>query len=264
MIRCDFPGRWALVTILLAAALARPAAAQVQQEPCGVSALCLGGGRYEFFVFWYDSVTGNQNVAHPASLGDGSGYFWFFDPGNVELTVKALDGCGANGHEWIFIAGMTNMKVQVRVADILTGTSKDYDSPRGTVFEPVVDTTTFPHCPGASAGPVSGAWTGTFTSADFVDCDAPAPANATFVQTGSVVTGVLDAPNVFCGPKQVQFSGTLYGDTLLGTVTGVDYGNGSYTNARALGRLSSSGTELTLTITNGFGLIPGGVLDLHR
>jgi hypothetical protein len=111
---------------------------------------------------------------------------------------------------------------------------------------------------------VAGSWTGTFTSADYIDCDPPAPASASFDQVGSVVTGTLDAPNVFCGPKDVQFSGTMDGDTLIGTVNGRDYGNENYSGARVLGRLSSSGTELKLTITNGFGLIPGGVLDLHR
>jgi hypothetical protein len=262
MSRYGLLGKWILGAVVLAAAAARPAAAQ--QEPCGVSALCLGAGRYQFFLFWYDAATESQHVANPVTLSDGSGYFWFFDPGNVEVTAKALDGCAENGHEWIFMAGMTTMRVQVRVTDLLTGFQKNIDNLQGSVFQAVVDTTTFPSCPGTSEGPVSGEWTGMFTSADFVDCDPPAPATATFVQNGSVVTGTLDAPNVFCGPNHVEFSGTLDGDTLTGVVSGRDYGKENYSGARVFGTLTSSGTQLTLTIVNGFGLIPGGVLNLHR
>jgi hypothetical protein len=262
MSRSIIMGKRILGAIALAAAAVSPAAAQIQ-EPCGVSALCLEGGRYQFIVFWYDADS-TRHVAGPVSLSDESGYFWFFNSANMEITVKALDGCLKNGHEWLFISGMTTLRVDVRVTDVLTGMQKDYRSPGGAMFQPVADTTTFFHCPGSSEGPVAGSWTGQFTSADFIDCDPPARANATFEQSGSTVTGTFDAPNVFCGPRHVQFSGLLTGDTLTGTVTGFDYGNEPYQNARAFGTLTESGTQLNLTIANGWGLIPGGVLQLHR
>jgi hypothetical protein len=84
---------------------------------------------------------------HPASgvqLSDASGYFWFFDPGNVELTVKILDGRPVNNHYWVFVAGTTNVAWSVTVTDLLFPAfctydpkagpclSKTYSSPGGT------------------------------------------------------------------------------------------------------------------------------------
>lgn len=84
---------------------------------------------------------------HPArgtQLSDQSGYFWFFDPGTVELTVKILDGRPFNNHYWVFIASTSNVAWNVTVTDELfpafctfqtTGPclSKTYSSPGGTV-----------------------------------------------------------------------------------------------------------------------------------
>jgi sugar lactone lactonase YvrE len=108
----------------------------------------------------------------------------------------------------------------------------------------------------APAAGIAGAWTGTFDSADFVDCDSGTPAQASFTQDGEVVVGTLNAPND-CGFTNATFRGTLRGETLGGTVTG-----DRFTNAVAKGTLSSSSLEIT--ITNGFGLIPGGRMHLHR
>lgn len=48
-------------------------------------------------------------------LTDESGYFWFFDPDNVELTVKILDGRPVNGKYWLFLASMTDLDFTVQV-----------------------------------------------------------------------------------------------------------------------------------------------------
>jgi len=50
------------------------------------------------------------------ALTDQSGYFWFFSPGNAEVTVKVLDGRGVNGHWWVFLASMTNVEFTASVA----------------------------------------------------------------------------------------------------------------------------------------------------
>lgn len=50
-------------------------------------------------------------------LTDQSGYFWFFAPQNVEVTVKILDGRAVNGHYWLFAASMTNLPFSLRVED---------------------------------------------------------------------------------------------------------------------------------------------------
>ncbi|HTY43272.1 MAG TPA: hypothetical protein VMH79_15490 [Thermoanaerobaculia bacterium] len=247
--------------LLTLAGLGRPALAQVQQ-PCGVSALCLGEGRYQLLVFWTDPESGNQNVAHPVLLTPDSGYFWFFGPTNIEITAKAVDGCSMNGHEWVFISGMTNVSTRIEVMDVQTATHKTYTNAQGTAFAPIQDTGTFSSCPGASGGPIDGEWTGTFDSADFVDCDSGTPAQASLSQDGDSVTGTLSASPNFCGPNHARLAGTLHGDTLTGVVTGADYGGGGYRDAHVFGTLT--GTSLELVIVNGFGLIPGGTLHLHR
>ncbi len=81
--------------------------------------------------------------ARGIQLSDQSGYFWFFDPGTVELTVKILDGRPFNEHYWVFIASTTNVPWNVTVTDQLfpafctiepTGPclSKTYSSPGGS------------------------------------------------------------------------------------------------------------------------------------
>jgi len=82
--------------------------------------------------------------ARGTQLSDRSGYFWFFDPGTVELTVKIVDGRPVNNHYWVFIASTSNVAWNVTVTDELfpafctyepTGPclSKTYSSPGGTV-----------------------------------------------------------------------------------------------------------------------------------
>jgi hypothetical protein len=39
-----------------------------------------------------------------------SGYIWFFDPENVELVVKALDGRPINGKFWFFHGALSNVE----------------------------------------------------------------------------------------------------------------------------------------------------------
>lgn len=57
-------------------------------------------------------------TAHAAQLSDQSGTFWFFAGGNVELTVKILDGREINNHYWVFIASTTNLAYNVTVTDL--------------------------------------------------------------------------------------------------------------------------------------------------
>jgi len=50
-----------------------------------------------------------------------SGFYSFFAPSNVELTVKILDGRGLNGHFWLFVASMTDLPLRVTVVDTAGG-----------------------------------------------------------------------------------------------------------------------------------------------
>ncbi|HEX6862270.1 MAG TPA: hypothetical protein VF414_05610, partial [Thermoanaerobaculia bacterium] len=56
-----------------------------------------------------------NGIGRGVPLTRESGYFWFFDPDNIELTVKILDGRAVNGKYWVFIASMTDVAYMVEV-----------------------------------------------------------------------------------------------------------------------------------------------------
>jgi hypothetical protein len=60
-----------------------------------------------------------------------TGGLWFFDPGNVELVVKVLDGRGSNGRFWVFAASLTSVELTLTVTDTETGEQKVYHNPPG-------------------------------------------------------------------------------------------------------------------------------------
>ncbi len=113
--------------------------------------LCLDAGRFLIDATW-TKPDGESGSAHAVSLTTGAGYFWFFEPDNIEVVAKVLDGCAIDGHSWFFAAGMTNLAVRVDVTDLLTNTSRSYSNPEGIVFRPIADTSTFAGCPAAEPG----------------------------------------------------------------------------------------------------------------
>ncbi len=76
-----------------------------------------------------------------------SGLFWFFSANNVEMLIKVLDACRDFDSFWVFFSATTNVAVDVRVTDTLTGQSKLYHNPLGHTAEPVQDTQSFLSCP---------------------------------------------------------------------------------------------------------------------
>lgn len=108
--------------------------------------LLLHGGRFEVRAVWAD-YQGRQGNGVPEALSSDSGTFWFFSASNVELVVKVLDGCGTNGHYWVFAGGLTDIEVELEVTDTTTGQSRGYDNLLGSPFEAVRDTAAFAACP---------------------------------------------------------------------------------------------------------------------
>jgi PKD repeat protein len=108
--------------------------------------LCLNGNRFQVTIDWgkSDGTTGHGNGV---GLTSDSGYFWFFDPSNIEAVVKVLNGCAINSNYWVFAAGLTNVEATLRVLDTHSGTLKEYVNPQGTAFAPIQDTTAFATCP---------------------------------------------------------------------------------------------------------------------
>jgi hypothetical protein len=108
--------------------------------------LCLNGGRFEVTAAWRTSDGRSGNGAGTLVTPD-SGSFWFFDAANIEVVVKALNGCANNGNYWVFAAGLTDVEVTLTVFDTVGVMVQTYVNPLGTAFEPIQDTKAFATCP---------------------------------------------------------------------------------------------------------------------
>ncbi|HTR03955.1 MAG TPA: hypothetical protein VMN82_12220 [Thermoanaerobaculia bacterium] len=102
--------------------------------------LCLDG-IYTVSVRW-DTTDGRSGSGVPAVLTANTGYFWFFDPTNVELTIKVLDAHGINNHEWVFYGALSNVHYVITVKNTVTGAVRTYENPQGAQAS-VADTAAF-------------------------------------------------------------------------------------------------------------------------
>ena len=107
--------------------------------------LCLNEGRFEVTAQWA-TADGATGVGGSTPLTEDTGAFWFFDPSNVEMVVKLLDGCGLNEHFWVFAGGLTDTEVQLTVVDTETGIAGTWFNPEGTLLSPVQDNEAFETC----------------------------------------------------------------------------------------------------------------------
>jgi hypothetical protein len=112
---------------------AGPAAAADASGGCtpGPQTLCLLGSRFQVRARWQTSTASGQGTVVPQS--DQTGTFWFFDPGNVELLVKVIDGRALSGHFWVFYGALSDVQYWVTVTDTATGASKRYHNPAGNI-----------------------------------------------------------------------------------------------------------------------------------
>jgi len=111
----------------------------------GGGTLCLNEGRFKVTATW--RTVNASGTAQGVTLTGDTGYLWFFDPANVEVTIKVLNGCGLNNRYWVFAGGLTNVEVTLTVTDTVTGAVKTYGNPQGRNFRPVLDTSAFATCP---------------------------------------------------------------------------------------------------------------------
>jgi CSLREA domain-containing protein len=113
----------------------------------GGANLCLEQGRFQVSAQW-TIPSGQTGAAQAIQLTDDAGYFWFFAPENIEVTVKVVNACTFPFNRfWVFLAGMTNVKVDVTVTDTKTGQVKTYANPQGRTFRTILDTQAFNTCP---------------------------------------------------------------------------------------------------------------------
>jgi PKD repeat protein len=109
--------------------------------------LCLQGNRFSVTAA-YRTNAGATGFGQAIVLTADSGYFYFFDPNNVEVVTKVLNACvNPFNSYWVFAAGLTNVEVTLTVTDTSNGTVKAYHNPLGTPFQPIQDTSAFATCP---------------------------------------------------------------------------------------------------------------------
>lgn len=121
----------------------------LSRGPGADTSMLLRNGRFRVEAM-FRQPQGQLTSAHAVQLTDDTGYFWFFVSSNVELVVKALNGCGVNGRFWIFSAGLTNVEVDLKVTDLVSGQIKHYTNPLGTAYPPKLDTNAFATCSAAA------------------------------------------------------------------------------------------------------------------
>ena len=95
--------------------------------------LCLFGSRFRVTVEWRDPNSGNSGRGAAIPRTDQSGTFWFFDPSNVELVVKVLDGRPLTGKFWVFYGALSDVEYWITVTDTVTGAQKQYHNPPGNL-----------------------------------------------------------------------------------------------------------------------------------
>ena len=77
-------------------------------------ALTLSGG-YTVSMC-YETSAGAVGQARDWGLASSqSALLYFFDRNNVEVLIKVLDGCGVNGHRWVFVAPVTDLAFNLHV-----------------------------------------------------------------------------------------------------------------------------------------------------
>jgi hypothetical protein len=210
----------ALVLVLL------PCASKAQ--PCTPSdtTLCLNSNRFAVSATWR-KTDGTSGEGHAISVTGDTGYFWFFDPTNIEVVTKLLDACGVNNHYWVFGSGLTNLDVTLTYTDGATGAQQTYHNPQGVAFEPVQDTGAFSTCSTATAqvADVSGAWAAVLNLNGF-----SYETSLSLFQTGSSVTGVA---SIF-GAGGGSITGTVTGQTLQFTINEVSPCSGSFSGSASV------------------------------
>jgi len=154
-------------------------------------------------------------VAQAVSLSGDTGFFWFFDPSNVELMVKVLDGRAANGRFWVFFGGLTNLAYTLTITDTATGTVKTYTNPAGK-FASVGDTSAFPGTAGAARASLASAALDGSAATDLAPVSAKASTCATndahLCLSGSRIQVELNWKD-FAGKTGIGHAVQLTGDT---------------------------------------------------
>ncbi len=98
-----------------------------------------GDGRFKVTMSWQTALNGGQSgdaIATPlADLGLPTGGLLSFFEGNPEVLVKVLNGCGGNGHFWVFVSPTTTLGFELTIEDTLARMR----GAESSVYEAVLD-----------------------------------------------------------------------------------------------------------------------------
>ncbi len=131
---------------------ARLLTASAETEVGEAEVLELVDGRFAVGVEYRNQHAGGVAGAGRAMpYSDNTGFFFFFNPDNVELLVKVLDGGAVNGNFWFFYGALTDLEYDITVTDRTTGAERRYHSPAGAICGQG-DTEAFPWSKGKQQG----------------------------------------------------------------------------------------------------------------
>lgn len=116
------------------AVLDAPAGA-AQTAPClaDEETLCFLDGRIAVTAAWTDHHNGGNGRAGAVPYTDVTGFFTFFEPQNLELVVKVLDGRTVNGKIWVFYGALTDIGYTIEVRDLAGHAVRTYENSPGTI-----------------------------------------------------------------------------------------------------------------------------------
>jgi hypothetical protein len=131
-----------------------PAGSQPVFTPEVANSMSLVDGRFRVSGTYTD-FEGHSAPAHAVSFSDDSGFLWFFEPENVEVTIKVLDACDSPPFDsfWVYAAGSTNVGVELTVEDTWTGVVYPLSNGVGEPMGPVLNSQAFLTCDAAPPAP---------------------------------------------------------------------------------------------------------------
>lgn len=90
-------------------------------------------GRFSIRFFHFGDSGKRLAGRLPAPVGPNAALYYFFDPANPEVLIKVLDGCGLNGHWWVFASAATDLPYGFWLEDLATGRRVRYEHSGGLV-----------------------------------------------------------------------------------------------------------------------------------
>lgn len=93
-----------------------------------------------------------SGYARTAWSSDSAALFFFFSRSNAEVLFRVQDGCAVNGHWWVFMAAVSDLRIEATVRDSETGAAKVYRL-EGDTLDGIADRQAFPCDAGNSPDP---------------------------------------------------------------------------------------------------------------